>query len=234
MNITKSNTEIPFPSIESKINWWATSILWLTFFGIFLFFFCLFVLGPMYGIYKRGLEVMLTASLVCWTISLLVLIPVSRYYIIRRKRIANKIVVNRSGLLFYNSKNEVTEQILYSELCFSKQNFDIYTINPIGSSIIPLLEVTIQQEKKDGEIRRVDMNLPLHVVKNKAVLYAHFMHGISVFRPDLKIDPIAFKTFSIDPVTWEVNKKGTSLGGWLLILAVLIVSAMIVGIAFLL
>ncbi len=55
--------------------------------------------------------------------------------------------------------------------------------------------------------RRIDMNLSLRVVKNKFTLYTHFLHGISVFRPDLKIDPMALKTFSIDPNTWEVNKK---------------------------
>ncbi|WET49365.1 hypothetical protein PYS58_22880 [Chryseobacterium indologenes] len=234
MNITKANTEISFPSFESKINWWATSLLQITFFGIFLFFLCLFVLGPAYGIYKRGWEAMLSAVLVCWTLSLLILIPVIRYYIIRRKKIARKIIVDSSGLLFYNSKNEVTEQILYNELCPSKQTFDIYTVIPVGSSMIPLLEITLQQEKKDDEIKRIDMNLPLHLVKNKIVLYAHFIHGISVFRPDLKIDPAVLKTFSIDPNTWEVKKsKGVSLGSWLFILVVIVAICVIIGITYL-
>lgn len=148
MNIAKTNTEISFPGLESKINWWVTSILQITFFGIFLFFFCLFVLGPIYGIYKRGWEPMFSAALACWAISLVILIPVIRYYIIKRKKTANKIVINSSGLLFYNSKNEITEQILYTELRSSNQNFDIYTFTPIGSGMVPLLEITIQQEKK--------------------------------------------------------------------------------------
>ena len=235
MDITKTNTEIPFPSVESKINWWATSILQITFFGILLFFFCLFVLGPVYGIYKRGWDSMLSAALVCWTISLLILIPVIRYYIIKRKKAAHKIVVNGSGILFYNSKNEIVEQILYTELCSSKQDFDIYTVTTVRSSIVPLLEVTLKSEKKENETRRIDMNLPLQVVKNKFTLYAHFMHGISVFRPDLKIDSMVLRTFSIDPDTWKVNKsKGISLGGWLLILATIAVTCLLIGIAFLL
>ncbi|WP_336959642.1 hypothetical protein [Chryseobacterium contaminans] len=234
MNITKTNTEIPFPSLESKVNGWATSLLQITFFGLFLLFFCLFVLGPAYGIYKRGWEAMLSATLVCWTISLLILIPVIRYYIIKRKRLSNKIVVNNMGLLFYNSKNEVTEQILYAELRSSKQNFDIYMVTPIGSSMNPFLEVTLQQEKKDNDIKRIDMNLPLHVVKNKVALYAHFIHGISVFRPDLKIDPMTLRTFSIDPNTWEINRrKGISRGSWLFILAVIVALGIITGLTFL-
>lgn len=235
MNITKANTAITFPSVESRINWWATYLLRITFFGFLLFFFCLFVLGPAYGIYKRGWKAMFSVTLMCWTISLVVLIPVIHYYIIRRKKMTNKMVINHFGILFYNSKNEVTEQILYSELRPSKKNFDIFIITPVGSAMVPLLEVTVREEKKDDEARRIDMNLPLHIVKNKTTLYAHFMHGISIFRPDLKIDPIALKSFSVDPETWEVHKsKGISWGGWLLILTAIIISGIIIGISFLL
>lgn len=231
MNITQTNTENSFPSLESKINWWLTSIQQVIFSGLLFSFFCLFVLGPVYGIYKRGWDAMFSAALVCWTISLAILIPVTRYYFIERKKISNKIIVNSSGLLFYNSKNEVSERILYTDLCSSKQNFDVYTVTPVGSGMIPLLEITIQQNKKEDEIRRIDMNLPLRVVKNKAALYAHFIHGISVFRPDLKIDPMALRNFSIDPDTWEIKKsKGISKGGWFLLLAVFIVVGGILGI----
>ena len=234
MNTTKINTEISFPTVESKTNGFFSFILQLTFFGIIFFFFFLFVLGPLYGIYKRGFDATLPVLSICWSISLIILIPSLNHYIIKRRKIANKVVVNDTGLAFYNSKNEIVEQILYTELRPSKQNFDIYTVAPMGSGIAPLLEITIQQEKQEETTRRIDMNLPMYVVKNKLTLYAHFMQGITVFRPDLKIDPLALRNFSIDPVTLEVSKKGTSLGGWLLILAVLIVSAMIVGIAFLL
>jgi hypothetical protein len=67
------------------------------------------------------------------------------------------------------------------------------------------LEITIQQEKKE-ETRRIDMNLPLYAVKNKAALYAHFIHGISIFRSDLKIDPMVLRTLSIDTNTWKLRK----------------------------
>ncbi|MCS4302213.1 hypothetical protein [Chryseobacterium sp. BIGb0232] len=234
MNIIKTNTAIPFAGVESKINRLATFILQSTFFGMLFLLFSLFVLGPVYGIYKRGFEAMLTPALICWGISLLILIPSTRYYIIKRKNISRKIIVDNTGLLFYNSKNEIVEQILYTELRSSKQDFDIYTVTTVGGSIVPFLEVTLKPEKKEETKRRIDMNLPLHVVKNKFTLYAHFMHGITIFRPDLKIDPMAVSSFSIDPTTWKVNRKGTSLGGWLLILAVFVISAAIFGLVFLL
>ncbi|MDN3694079.1 hypothetical protein QWZ06_18255 [Chryseobacterium tructae] len=234
MNITKTNTETPFPGVESEINRWVTFILQTTYWGMLIFFFCLFIIGPAYGIYNKGTKMMLSVALISWGFSLLILIPVIRQYIIKRKNIAHRIVIDHTGLLFYNVKHEIIQHILYTELRSSKQNFDIYTVTPIGSSIIPLLEVTVQQEKNDPEIKRIDMNLPLRVLKNKFTLYAHFMHGIAVFRPDLKIDPIALKSFSIDPNTWHINsKKGVSLGGWLFILAVIVITCILVGIPFL-
>lgn len=173
---------------------------------------------------------MLPVALACWAFSLLILIPIVRYYIIRRKKTADKIIIDSTGLLFYNSKNEIVDHILYKELHTSNQNFDIYTVTPVGSGIVPLLEITLQPDQKDITRRRIDMNLPLYAVKNKSDLYAHFLKGITIFRPDLTIDPMALKSFSIDPNTWKVNNKGVSKGGWLLLLAVIIVVGIILGI----
>ncbi len=148
MSIIKTNTELSFPSVESRINRFVTFILQATFFGMLLFFFSLFVLGPAYGIYKRGFEAMFSTVLICWGISLLILVPATRYYMIKRKSLARKIVVDNTGLLFYNSNNEIVKQILYTELRPSKQNFGIYTVTTAGGSIVPLLEVTVKPEKR--------------------------------------------------------------------------------------
>jgi hypothetical protein len=210
-----------------------TAVLNTLFFIIFIPFPILFVLGPVYGIYKRGFETMIYPALVCWGISALILIPAVRYYI-KRKTLKSKIVVDETGLLFYNAKNEIADQILYKDLRPSKQNFDIYTVNPVGSGIAPLLEITIQSGKKEETIRRIDMNLPLKVVKNKYTLYAHFLRGIVNFRPDVKVDPMVFRSYSIDTETWKVNSRGVSLGGWLLILTAFMITALICGFVFLL
>ncbi|WP_223600404.1 hypothetical protein [Chryseobacterium sp. GVT01B] len=227
------NTESPFQRIESTTNKLITVVLNTLFLVIFIPFMILFVLGPVYGIYKRGFETMIYPALVFWGISALILIPAVRYYI-KRKTLKSKIVVDETGLLFYNAKNEIADQILYKDLRPSKQNFDIYTVNPVGSGIAPLLEITIQSEKKEETTRRIDMNLPLKVVKNKYTLYAFFLHGIVNFRPDLKVDPMVFRSYSIDTETWKVNNRGVSLGCWLVILTALIITALICGFVFIL
>lgn len=228
------NTESSFQRIESSTNKFMTIVLNVLFFVIFIPFALLFVLVPAYGIYTRGFETMLYPTLAIWGILLIILIPSIRIYMIKRKKLAHKIVVDETGLLFYNSRNEITDQILYTELRSSKQNFDIYTVNPMGSGIAPLLEVTVLSGKKEEIARRIDMNLPLKVVKDKSMLYAHFLRGIVTFRPDLKIDPLVFRSYSIDTETWKVNSKGVSIGGWLLMLAALVITAIICGFVFLL
>jgi len=92
-----------------------TVVLNTLFFIIFIPFTILFVLGPVYGIYKRGFETMIYPALVCWGISTLILIPAVRYYI-KRKTLKSKIEVNKTGLLFYNAKDEIADQILYKDL----------------------------------------------------------------------------------------------------------------------
>ncbi|MEF9480657.1 hypothetical protein OWR28_25925 [Chryseobacterium sp. 1B4] len=57
-------------------------------------------------------------------------------------------MIDETGLSFYNSQNKIVDQILYTDLRPSKRDFDIYKINPLGSGIAPLLEVTILSEKK--------------------------------------------------------------------------------------
>lgn len=232
MKLHKMNTESPFQRVESATHLSATLILNALLFVLFILFSLLFVLGPVYGIYKRGFEAMLYPALLSWGISLLILIP-ALCYIIRRKKTAYKIVVDETGLLFYDSKNEITDQILYSELRSSRRDFDIYTINPAGSGIVPLVEVTLQKDKKKETTQRIDMNLPRKIIKNKFTLYAQFFRGITIFRPDLKIDPMVFRGYSIDAETWKVSRKGISPGGWLLILAALLMTAAIIGIVFL-
>lgn len=228
------NTENPFQKIESTTNRLMTIILYILFSVILIPFTILFLVGPAYGIYKRGFETMIYPVLFGWGFSLLILIPVICYYIIKREKQVHKIVVDGTGLLFYNSKNEITDRILYTDLRPSKQNFDIYTVSPVGSGMAPLLEITALSEHKEVAARRIDMNLPLKVVKNKSALYTHFLHGIVTFRPDLKVDPLVFRIYSINTETWKVNSKGVSLGGWLLILAALMVTALILGVVFLL
>ena len=53
----------------------------------------------------------------------------------------------------------------------------------------------------------IDMNMDLMVIKNKHLLYVHFINGIRTFRPDLKIDPIVYSDYCIDEKTLQYDRN---------------------------
>lgn len=225
-------SEKPFPGIESKISLFLSFMLQAFLYGMLLLAFAFLILLPAYGIYKRGIEVMIFPALLCFPIGLGILIPSVKEYIIKRNHVASKIIVNETGILYCNSKREVVSQILYTDLIASGKDFDVLTVNTRSNGVIPMLEVFTASEKKGGEASRIEMILPLHIVKDRYTLYAHFLRGISLFRPDLKIAPQVFLNYFIDPNTWEVNRKGAGYLFLIILLAALLLCGLIVWLVF--
>ncbi|MDN5397324.1 MAG: hypothetical protein L0G39_23440 [Chryseobacterium sp.] len=226
------NPEKPFPRIESKISLFPTFMLQTLVYGMLLLGFAFLIALPAYGIYKRGIEVMLFPALICFPVGLGILIPTVKEYILKRNLIASTIIVDETGILYCNSKREVVHQILYSDLVFSGKEYDVLSASTGSSGIMPLLEVFTESEKEAAKPLRIEMNLPLHVVKDRYTLYAHLLRGISVFRPDLKIAPQVFNNYFIDPETWQVNKKGAKYLFLIILLAALLLCGLIVWLVF--
>ncbi|SHF36759.1 hypothetical protein [Chryseobacterium vrystaatense] len=221
------SSEKPFSSIESRINLFPTVMLQGLLYFMLLAAFAFLILLPAYGIYKRGIEVMIFPALLCFPIGLGILIPSVKYYIIKRSEQPSKIIVNEVGLLYCNKKGEAVNKVLYADLVSSGKDFDISTVNTRSSGIIPMLEVFIASEKEGSAVSRIEMNLPLHVVRDRYTLFAHFLKGISTFRPDLKIAPQVFLNYFIDPETWQINRKGASYLFLLIIAAALLTCGII-------
>ncbi|PIF44986.1 hypothetical protein CLU96_1985 [Chryseobacterium sp. 52] len=225
------NSEKTFPSIESKISLFPTFMLQGLIYGMLLMSFMLFVLLPVYGIYKRGIHVMFFPALFCFAVAAAILIPTVRDCIDRKKQ-ARKIIVNETGLLFYNQKSEIVSKIGYADLVSSGKTFDVLTVNTTSTGVVPLLEIFTASEKDSEKGMRIDMNLPLHVVKNKYNLYANFLRGISVFRPDLNIDPVVFNHYFINPATWQIDRKSAGSIIFFIILAALLICGLILWLVF--
>ncbi|WP_312397027.1 hypothetical protein [Chryseobacterium sp.] len=219
--------ETLFPSIKSETSPFLTFLLKATFF-IFLFFaFALFFILPIYGIYKRGFDVMLWPSVISFGISFLILIPAFHYYFIKRKKLAKEIIINKDGIFHYNSDQRIIEKILYSDLCSSDELFDVKSVTTRSSGMYPLLEIYVTSEKGGKQMKRLDMNLTLLAVNNKLSLYAHFLQGIHTFRPDLKISPTIFSDYYIEKETWTVNKKVKNKSLFIIFSLAIIICALI-------
>jgi hypothetical protein len=55
------------------------------------------------------------------------------------------------------------------------------------------------------------MDPDINAVKDKYNLYAHILKGISIFHPDLAIDPKVFERYFIHQSTWQINRKSSVL-----------------------
>jgi len=205
------NQKEPFPTVESRIDVLTTWVINGLLYGLLLFCFIIFGALPVYGIYKRGWENITAPVIICLLILCFIWAPSVWFYGMKRKQMANKIVINDHGIFYYNAHSKVVHEILYTQLASSGQDFDITTIST-SKGLRSLLEVIVQDEKEGHVMKRIEMSLPISVVNNRYHLYAHFLKGVSMFRPDLKIDPKVFRDYSIDKETWQVfDKSSTSL-----------------------
>ncbi|MDR6920528.1 MULTISPECIES: hypothetical protein [Chryseobacterium] len=216
-----------FPAVESKISVLTTWLVNGLLYGLLLFCFVIFGALPVYGIYKRGWENTTVPIIICLLILCFIWAPSVWFYGMKRKKMANKIVIDDSGLFHYNAHNEVVTRILYTQLVSSGRDFDITTIST-SKGLKSLLEFHVQDEKADHVVKQIEMSLPMHVVNNRYHLYAHFLKGISTFRPDLKIDPKVFRDYSIDKETWQVFDKSSTSLLLLMFLAVFLTAGLLI------
>lgn len=216
-----------FPTVESRIDVLTTWVISGLLYGLLLFCFIIFGALPVYGIYKRGWENTTTPVIICFMVLCLIWIPSVWFYGIKRKRMAHKIVINNSGIFYYNAHQQVVSEILYSQLSSSGRDYDITTIST-SKGLRFLLEISVQDEKEGHMTKRIEMSLPVRVIHNRYHLYAHFLKGISMFRPDLKIDPKVFLDYSIDKETWQVIDKSSTLFLLLIFLAVFLTAGLLI------
>lgn len=221
------NQKEPFPTVESRIDVLTTWVINGLLYGLLLFCFIIFGALPVYGIYKRGWENITAPVIICLLILGFIWAPSVWFYGMKRKQMANKIVINDHGIFYYNAHGKVVHGILYTQLASSGQDFDLTTIRT-SKGLRSLLEFSVQDEKEGIKVIRIEMNLPIHVVNNRFHLFAHFLKGISTFRPDLKIDPKIFQDYSIDKKTWQVIDKSSTSLLLLIFLAVFLTAGLLI------
>jgi len=120
-------------------------------------------------------------------------------YLLKAKR-NNKysIVVNEKGAFIFFPNGKVSEQFLYSELCSSKEQFDS-DIGLVLNIKYNLTRLTVYKNDDFGESKMFTVNFQreYYVIKNRFELYRHFLAGVQVFRPDLKIQYSALLHFQL-------------------------------------
>src|SRR5699024_10389206 len=136
----------------------------------------------------------------------------------RRRKSVRHITVNREGI-FYEFLDGTEDSLPFTHLEPSPNDHIVYDVF-IDSKLQFTGDATYRQA-----FLKVFLNGKEHVVRpfhpdwgysyftrNSRILRSHFLRGIALFRPDLRIDPFIYSEFSIHPETYEFVKKNYRTG----------------------
>jgi hypothetical protein len=191
-----------FLPLVSK-TWWLMT--WLTrIFGILLL--------VMVFLLIVGLPMVLSSKVVLFTIVSILYYPALAFGLYRfilyqkkiRKRVVRQIVVDDQGI-HYERANGTIDKILYSNL--KKYSFsDEYDV-----SVSPRHKTYILKVNDNGSVTEVDFNGIdagySSFIGNLKALRRRYIQGIVYFRPDLRIDPLVYDVYYINPVDFTFDHK---------------------------
>lgn len=115
-----------------------------------------------------------------------------------RKKNKYSIVVNDNGAFIYAPDGLIYEQFLYSELCCSTENpYSDITLRRNTRNTTPGLFVYKIGKHENCVKHIMSFQFEYYAIKNRFELYRHFLKGIRLFRPDLKIQYITLLQFRL-------------------------------------
>nr|WP_121271709.1 hypothetical protein [Pedobacter schmidteae] len=208
-----------FPEVVSRPGWVVTWLLRLVLGVLFLVMCFLFFALPV-GFYLDGYnDVGVVVLMGCYDLLLVWLLWLMVKYMRRNLgKSVVKIVVDGRGI-HYHRLDGSAESLLYLALEKSGDSFadgDVFakTVG-IGESAKRVLMV------RSGKAER-RVTFHTHIVSyftvNRRELLVHFLRGIVLFRPDLKIEASVYASFYIRRDTMEFDKKGY----WLVMVGVVV------------
>lgn len=200
---------------------------WLTrAFGILLLLAAFLIIG--------GLPVVISDKLVIFVIVAILYYPALAFGLYRfflyqrriRKRVVRKIEVDDKGI-HYERTDGTIDEILYNKL--KKYSFsDEYDV-----SISPRHKTYILKVNNNGSVADVDFNGMdagyTTYIGNLRALRRRYIQGIVYFRPDLRIDPLVYDVYYINPVDFTFDYKKYWAEFWQ-IFAVMILFCIVLGI----
>ncbi|MDR6371745.1 hypothetical protein J2795_003967 [Chryseobacterium bernardetii] len=198
----QENVRKDFSPLVSKTWWFMT---WLTrTFGILLLLAAFLIIA--------GLPVVISDKLVIFVIVAILYYPALAFGLYRffhyqkriRKRVVRKIEVDEKGI-HYERADGTIDEIFYSNL--KKYSFsDEYDV-----SISPRNKTYILKVNDNGSVAEVDFNGMdaghSTYIGNLKALRRRYIQGIVYFRPDLRINPLVYDVFYINPVDFTFDHK---------------------------
>lgn len=147
------------------------------------------------------------------------LLIVLSYFVVRflkrrKRKSVRHIKVNCEGI-FYELLDGTEESLRFDQLEVSSEDYIVYDVfidsklRYTGNTTVRQVFLKVFINGKKHKVRDFQPDLGYsYYARNSRILRSHFLRGIALFRPDLRIDPYIYSEFSIDPDTYEFDKKG--------------------------
>lgn len=193
-----------FPELQSEPNWCATWVIRIILSCTSLLFLAAFFATPLLLYTEKEIDG-IGATLfmgIYYPLLLWACIALFRHIQKNRKKFVKKITVNNKGIHFHKI-NGKTESVLYSQL---KKSGDRYTADVYGKKIRLYGERIFFVHLKHGK-EAIYFNHTDAFSGNTRDLRAHFLQGIHLFRPDLRISPEVYSEFFINSKTFKFEQR---------------------------
>lgn len=205
--------------------WWFMTWITRTFGGLLLLVAFLLVLG---------LPVMMSDKLAIFSIVAMVYYPALafglyrffRYQKILRKKVIREIRVDNQGI-HYERADGTIDQILYHDL--EKYSLpDVYDVSFSPRNKMYVLNVKHKGFSADVDFDGTDAGYCYYFGNLKA-LRRRYIQGIVRFRPDLRINPMIYEVYYINPADFTFDKKKYRTE-FALTFAVMIIGCIVLGV----
>ncbi|MCS4302214.1 hypothetical protein [Chryseobacterium sp. BIGb0232] len=201
-----------FQTIVSKVNKTATyslmGIMWIAIIMIIMVIGTVF--ENMYNNISQYFENDLgTFSLLVIALFLLILCCLALILALtnRKKGKIRKAIINEKGVTFYDSRDNIINTILYSELQQSiNLSHDAYMYSTTSRYPKSYLNVFLRNKAGESILTSIDFNFEYVLLSNQIEMYRQFLIGIQYFRPDLKISQQTIKEYDLSPDSPPMKK----------------------------
>lgn len=125
--------------------------------------------------------------------------------------------------LHYHRFDGTVQSILYKELERSTETYISDIDRKIGTKYSPGYIFGFKDSARIPIHFSTSENGLSYVPKNKNQLIAHFLQGVSLFCPQIKISPVVYADYFINPATFEFNKKAQIITYFIILILFIIV-----------
>lgn len=198
-----------FPNIHSKPNLAATVFIYILFGILCIAMLALFIGIPLIIQLEHNSRLStneLIFNLMYYPILFWGIWALYKNYQRQRLKKVMLISIDQYGLHHHQS-NGLIQSVLYKELESSKEAYVSDIDRKIGTKYSPGYIFGFKEGKKIPIHFSTSENGLSYVPKNKYQLIAHFLQGVTIFCPQIKISDAVYTDYFIDPDTFEFNKK---------------------------